>query len=69
MVKKINSLRSSFRKELKKVKYSQKSGNGRDDNYTPSLWYYDDLLFLTDQELPRQSVSNLDSPKEVSIIT
>lgn len=68
VVKKINSLRSCFRKELKKVKDSLKSGNGTDDNYTPSLWYYDDLLFLTDQELPRQSVSNLDSPKEGRII-
>ncbi|PNF19355.1 hypothetical protein B7P43_G06719, partial [Cryptotermes secundus] len=37
--KKINSLRSCFRKELKRVKNSQKSGNGTDDNFTPSLWY------------------------------
>jgi hypothetical protein len=63
-----NSLRSCFRKELKKVKDSQKSGNETDDNYTPSLRYYVVLLFLTDQELPTQSVSSLDSPEEVSII-
>jgi hypothetical protein len=30
----------------------------------PSLWYYDDFLFLTDKELPRQSVSSFDSPKD-----
>ncbi|KAF5283661.1 hypothetical protein FQR65_LT13785 [Abscondita terminalis] len=27
--------------------------------YVPHLWYYDLLLFVKDQELPRQSVSNI----------
>lgn len=40
--KKIQSLRGSFRKELRKA-------NAR-PNYTPSLWYYDLLLFTKDQE-------------------
>jgi len=34
---KINSLRTSYRRELKKVKCSQKSGAGTDDAYESSL--------------------------------
>jgi len=26
------------------------SGAGADDTYTPSLWYFQELLFLTDQK-------------------
>jgi len=47
-VKKINSLRSCFRKELKTVNDSKTSGAGADDTYIPSLWYFQELLFLTD---------------------
>ena len=52
VVKKINSLRSCFRKELKKANVSKMFGAGADDTYTPSLWYSQELLFLTDQEVP-----------------
>lgn len=51
--KKINSPRTSFRKELKKVKDSNKSG--ADEVYEPSLWCFDALLFLSDQETPASS--------------
>lgn len=54
VVKKINSLRTCFRKELKKYNSSLKSGTGTEDIYKPSLWYFDMLTFLTDQETPRQ---------------
>ena len=42
-VKKINSLRSCFRKELK-ANDSKTSGAGTDDTYTPSLWYFQDNI-------------------------
>lgn len=58
--KKIDSMRGCFRKELKKVKASKKSGAGADEVYKPHLWYYDQLLFLADQEAPRESVSNIE---------
>jgi hypothetical protein len=49
--RKINSLRSCFRKELKNVNDSKTSGVGADYTYTPSLWYFQELLFRTDQEI------------------
>lgn len=61
VVKKINSMRSSFRKEYKKVWASHHSGAGADEIYTPNLWYFGLLMFLKDQEMPRGSVGN-DNP-------
>lgn len=59
VVKKIQSIRGSFRKELKKIEESKKSGTSPDDVYEPSLWYFDLLLFTKDQELSTYSVSNI----------
>lgn len=59
VITKINSLRGGFRREHKKVLSSMRSGSGSDDVYVPSLWYYDLLLFLRDQDIPRQSTSNI----------
>ena len=66
VVKKINNLRSSYRKELKKVKDSMKSGTGADEVYEPKLWYYKLLSFLDDQDIPRNSRSNVDSDDDKS---
>ena len=66
VVKKINSLRSCFRKELKRVNDSKTSGAGADDTYTPSLWYFQEPLLLTDQEVPRKGISNLESPEDTN---
>ncbi|XP_046801068.1 uncharacterized protein LOC124418513 [Lucilia cuprina] len=49
-VKKINVMRTSYRRELKKQRASLKSGAGADDEYVPTLWYFDHLSFLNDQE-------------------
>jgi len=54
-VKKINNLRSTFRKEFKKVNNSKRSGTSVNDLYIPSQWYYNELLFLVDQETPDKS--------------
>ncbi|XP_077285061.1 uncharacterized protein LOC143910449 [Arctopsyche grandis] len=64
VVKKLQSLRGSFRKELKKVVDSQRSGRGTDDVYKSTLWYFDNLLFTKDQELPANSISNIDEELE-----
>ncbi|XP_044747449.1 uncharacterized protein LOC123308724 [Coccinella septempunctata] len=61
VMRKIQSLRGSFRKELKKVQDSERSARGAEEVYKPSLWYYDLLLFTTDQEESSVSVLNLDS--------
>ncbi|KAK3889672.1 hypothetical protein Pcinc_006238 [Petrolisthes cinctipes] len=59
VAKKMNNLRSAFRKEHKKDISSLRSGASADDIYQPSVWYYEQLLFLQDQETPRQSVTNV----------
>ncbi|KAL4719703.1 hypothetical protein ACJJTC_007892 [Scirpophaga incertulas] len=58
VTKKNNSLRSSRRNEKKKVKDSLKSGTSTDDVYQPSLWYYELLDFVDDQETARDPISN-----------
>lgn len=65
VMKKINSLRSAFRREHKKHENSKKSGAATNEVYTPSLWYYGDMLFTLDQDMPRESHSNLETlPKD-----
>ena len=59
-VRKINSLRATFRKEFKKVQASYTSGTSTDDIYKPTLWYYEKLLFLKDQEIPARSRSTIE---------
>jgi hypothetical protein len=66
VVKKINNIRSNYRKELKKVKASSRSGSGTEDIYQPKLWYFTLLTFLNDQEEPRSSRSNIESDDEGS---
>lgn len=56
--KKINNLRTVFRKELKKVESSHASGSGTDNIYVPKLWYYEKLMFLKDQEQPYGATSS-----------
>ncbi|XP_053946426.1 uncharacterized protein LOC128863026 [Anastrepha ludens] len=58
---KINSIRSCYRRELKKLKQSEKSGAGVDDVYVSSLWYFDDLSFLEEQETQRTGLSSIEN--------
>lgn len=57
--KKINILRTSFKRENNKVKKSMLSGSGTDDIYVPSLWYYKDLEFLQDQMEGESGISSI----------
>ena len=59
--KKIDSIRSQYRRELRKVEKSKKSGVGADDIYTPTLWCFDNLCFFSDGDSLRESVSSMDS--------
>ena len=59
--KKFNALRTNFRKELKKVDISKKSGAGTEEIYEPTLWYFDDMRFLIDQETHAESLNTMDS--------
>lgn len=56
----------AFRKELKKLKETIKSGSGEEEIYKPSLWYFDLLLFTKDQEEPTESLNNMGSDADES---
>ncbi|XP_076034492.1 uncharacterized protein LOC143021096 isoform X1 [Oratosquilla oratoria] len=59
VARKINNLRSSYRKELKKVKTSKKSGAAAENVYIPALWYFDLLHFIKDHGMVRSSVFDI----------
>jgi hypothetical protein len=65
-LKKIDSFRSVFLKELLKVMKSARSAAGADDLHKPSVWYFD-LSFLNDQENPRESISNIEDHSEQDV--
>ncbi|CAJ0957761.1 unnamed protein product [Ranitomeya imitator] len=68
--KKIQALRTVYKKEINKVEKSMKSGPGTDDVYVPKLWYYDLLVFTPDQEIPHtcQTVTSLCAPSAEEIL-
>jgi len=57
--KKINILRTTFKRENNKVKKSMVSGSGTDEVYVPSLWYYKELEFLQDQMEEESGISSI----------
>lgn len=61
VVRKINSLRASWRRSKKKHD-SEKSGGI--EEYTPRLWYYPLLSFLEDHFDPHPSESNVNTVNE-----
>lgn len=50
-VKKVQSLRGSFRKELRKTMASLETAKSEAHAYRPSLFYFDMLMFTKDQEM------------------
>ncbi|KAM4026778.1 uncharacterized protein ACNLHF_022631 [Anomaloglossus baeobatrachus] len=56
--KKIQGLRTVYKKEANKVDKSKKSGAGTDQVYVSPLWYFNLLEFIRDQELPRRMESS-----------
>lgn len=64
--KKINNLRTSFRKEWRRVKAAKKSGT----DYTPSLWYFDLLKFTvedTEEEFNGDDEEETDDMDEIMV--
>ncbi|CAK1595739.1 unnamed protein product [Parnassius mnemosyne] len=57
--KKIDSLKTTYFRELIKVKASRQTGAGTDNIYVPTLWYFDALNFLASPAEPcRQPVDS-----------
>lgn len=60
----IDSMKQSFRRELRKVKDSMKSGTSEESVYKPRLWYYDILSFIADHEARNTSTSTFQGEEE-----
>ncbi|XP_047098167.1 uncharacterized protein LOC124711944 [Schistocerca piceifrons] len=70
VIKKINSLRSSYRKEKRKTNESMMSGASEDDVHIPRLWYYHLLQFLDGEETQHgMTVSNYEESVSQEFIT
>lgn len=65
VTKKIHNFRCGFRRELKKVKASMKTGTSADDRYVPTLWYFDMISFIADTEVPRKGTESVESGSEL----
>ncbi|XP_068226262.1 uncharacterized protein [Palaemon carinicauda] len=67
--KKLDTLRSQYRREMRQLENSRKSGSLTDDVYSPKCWCFGDLSFLTDGDTMRTSPSNinLDTFKEAVV--
>lgn len=62
--RKMTNIRTCYRRELKKVISSERSGAGADDIYLPALWYFDLFEFLRDLEVPGTSITTMDNSAE-----
>ncbi|KAL4711233.1 hypothetical protein ACJJTC_019074 [Scirpophaga incertulas] len=49
---KLDNMRTSYKRERKKVEASKTSGAGNDEVHLPSLWYYEHLSFLDEKTTP-----------------
>lgn len=58
---KIHNIRTCYRRELKKLIESEKSRAGAEDIYVPSLWYFDILHFLKDNEIGNTNARYINS--------
>lgn len=66
--KKINILRSNFRKELRKIKDSKRTGSASENVYEPTSWLFFELQFLNDVEIPDKSRSTINNTTQVNIL-
>jgi hypothetical protein len=57
-------LRTNFRKELKLIKDSEKSGTRADDIVEPTSWYFEEMKLLIHQEEPCTSLNTIQIEEE-----
>lgn len=65
--RKINNLRTAFRRELHKVGLSKITGTSAEDIYVISLWYFNLMSFTTEDETGRLGISSLDDNMEFKV--
>ncbi|XP_018790045.1 PREDICTED: uncharacterized protein LOC108969645 [Bactrocera latifrons] len=61
--KRVNGMRSCYRRELCKIKNTEKSGAGGEDIYEPTLWYFHHLDFLRGNEVTTAGISTPEDPE------
>jgi len=67
--RKIDGLRGQYRRELKSLVNSKKSGAGREDVYTPKLWCFNSLDFLREGDVmvtPQSTITPVSSLEKVT---
>ncbi|XP_077286471.1 uncharacterized protein LOC143911471 [Arctopsyche grandis] len=57
--RKINSMRSNYRKELRKIRMLQKAEDDTPRYFEPTLWYFDELAFLGQHEVSDDGIITL----------
>lgn len=65
---KINSLRTSFRKEYRKVEASKRTAIDPDEIYKPHLWYYDLLTFLIENNTEKSAGASSHAHSERAVL-
>ncbi|XP_034477917.1 uncharacterized protein LOC117784324 [Drosophila innubila] len=65
--KKVNSLRASYRRELRKIALSETFG--AESAYKPTIWYFDDMDFLRSLESQIEEVISFDDGTETTETT
>ncbi|XP_045464761.1 uncharacterized protein LOC123674006 [Harmonia axyridis] len=63
--KKIENMRTTYKKELKKVK---RIGSESKEQYVPTLWYYELMLFLDKQKMIRSRTETMEEDDECDTI-
>lgn len=64
VTQKINTIRSCYRKELRKITSSKVRGAKREDVYVPKLWYFDLLSFLNRSDTSHVNTNNTNDSDE-----
>lgn len=64
--RKINTYRSNFNREVRKIRQSQRDQPG--EVYNPTLWYFDHLSFLLSQEKSNTSMDDHSHDEEMTLM-
>ncbi|KAK4882524.1 hypothetical protein RN001_005843 [Aquatica leii] len=64
MKTKFANLKTTFMQEFRKYKESFKSGAGTEDIYTPTLWYFQQMMYVAEHNEIRPAVDSIETNNE-----